>query len=69
MIDIDRNRRYARLMSMAKKPVDESDVIWFWYSSFRFETYLYAIRYIQHQALIAPKPVANLHLHNELELA
>jgi hypothetical protein len=66
-MDIDRNRRYARLKALASKP-DEALDLWFWYSAARFELYLYAVRYIQHENLIRSKTTANLHLHNVMEI-
>ncbi len=63
-MDIDRNRRYARLMSIAKKP-DDSLRAWLWLMAMNFDTYIYCQRYMKQQNLTT----ADLQLHNESEIA
>jgi hypothetical protein len=63
MIDIDRNRRYARLMTLAKKP-DDSMIAYLWISASRWETYIGAMRYLKQNNLSVSEPAVNLHLHN-----
>ncbi len=64
MIDIDRNRRFARLLTLAKKP-DEPMRAWLWWSTLSWESYIGAMRYMKQQNLTA----ADLQLHNESEIA
>jgi hypothetical protein len=63
-MNIDRNRRYARLMGLAKQ-ADEATSIWAWWSSAKWDTYLFALRYLQHENLATTKAVVDLQLHNK----
>ena len=64
-MNIDQHRRYARLMAIAKQP-DPPMAAWLWESSNRFETYLFAMRYMRRHGLCISETVVNLqHLENE----
>ncbi len=67
MIDIDRNRRYARLLKLAKKP-DEPMRAWLWLSAKDFDSYISAQRYMKRQNLGEVDPTLDLHLHNDTEI-
>ncbi len=61
-MDIDRNRRYARLLALAKNP-DEPMKAWMWWVSQSWDGYVGAMRYMKQQNLTA----ADLQLHNRKE--
>ncbi len=67
MIDIDRNRRYTRLLTLAKKP-DEPMKAWLWLMAKDFDSYISCQRYMRRQSLSVSEEIASLHLHNDKEL-
>ncbi len=60
-MDTDRNRRYARLLTLARSP-DEPMKAWMWWVCQTLDGYIGAMRYMKQQGL---STVADLQLHNQ----